>query len=147
MTAPASLPALIAEGRRLIAEATPGLAVACYETEADGSEGRPIVCLGQDHSGPLMSSDSTQGLVCLTTEDRDRFVFAVNNLAALLDVAEAAAAMRTLLKWLESDNDRHFVRDHACGVCVPDGDSVVAGFLCGRHAYDSALSRLRGVRT
>ena len=110
----------IAEGRRLIAEATPGLAVACYETEADGSEGRPIVCLGQDHSGPLVSSDSTQGLVCLTTEDRDRFVFAVNNLAVLLDVAEAAA--------------RDMEENAALGRGVDP-------------ALDSALSRLRGVRS
>jgi len=120
VTAPADIPALIAEGRRLIAAATPGLAVACYETEADGSEGRPIVCLGQDHGGPLVSSDSTQGLVCLTTEDRDLIVFAVNNLAALLDVAEAAA--------------REMEENAALGRGVDP-------------ALDSALSRLRGVRT
>ena len=139
MTAPASIPALIAEGRRLIAAATPGLAVACYETEADGSEGRPIVCLGQDHSGPLMSSDSTQGLVCLTTEDRDRFVFAVNNLAALLDVAEAGDKIAGYLEEEMLD----------AKTCV--GQYVVTGEPCEWHkmllALDSALSRLRGVRS
>lgn len=130
---PADIPALIAEGRRLIAAATPGLAVACYETDADGSEGRPIVCLGQDHSGPLMSSDSTQGLVCLTTDDRDRFVFAVNALAALLDVAEAAAAVQPAMQCYRDSGgyhpyrallDKHDALDAALAALAlgPDGD-------------------------
>ena len=131
MTAPASIPALIAEGRRLIAAATKGLAVACYETEADGSEGRPIVCLGQDHSGPLMSSDSTQGLVCLTTEDRDRFVFAVNNLAALLDVAEAGDKVHDAMDAYRQAGGYHSYR----------------ALLDAHAALDSALSKLRGVRS
>lgn len=131
MTAPASIPALIAEGRRLIAQATPGLAVACYETEADGSEGRPIVCLGQDHGGPLVSSDSAQGLVCLTTEDRDRFVFAVNNLAALLDVAEAT----------DKVHDAMDAYRQACGY------HSYRALLDAHAALDSALSKLRGVRS
>ena len=125
------IPALIAEGRRLIAAATPGLAVACYETEADGSEGRPIVCLGQDHGGPLVSSDSTQGLVCLTTEDRDRFVFAVNHLAALLDVAEATDKVHDAMAAYREAGGYHSYR----------------ALLDAHAALDSALSKLRRVRS
>lgn len=81
MTAPASIPALIAEGRRLIAAATPG--------------------------------PWTEG-------DKAIYTFAVDHLAALLDVAEAAV--------------RGVEEDAALGRGVDP-------------ALDSALSRLRGLRT
>lgn len=80
------IPALIAEGRRLIAAATPGpLRANLYLGGAYAIERvRP-------NGGRVARLDVVDGLL-ETKANADRFVFAVNNLAALLDVAEAAAA-------------------------------------------------------
>lgn len=108
MTAPASIPALIAEGRRLIAAATPG------PVRVSRANGHPtddaVVTLGGEWFAVTRKGDAP------------KIVFAVNNLAALLDVAEAGDA-------LLGYHDR-------CGVASGYGD-----------ALRSALSRLRGVRT
>ena len=103
MTAPASIPALIAEGRRLIAAATKG------PLEVDAID--PYDGITR-HYEPVAEHESRAGATL--------HVFAVNNLAALLDVAEAAV--------------RGMEEDAALGRGVDP-------------ALDSALSRLRGVRT
>ena len=103
MTAPASIPALIAEGRRLIAEATKG------PLEVDAIDPYDVITR---HYEPVAEHESRAGATL--------HVFAVNNLAALLDVAEAAA--------------RGMEEDAALGRGVDP-------------ALDSALSRLRGVRS
>ena len=95
--------ALIAEGRRLIAAATPG------PLEVDAIDPYDVITR---HYEPVAEHESRAGATL--------HVFAVNNLAALLDVAEAAA--------------RGMEEDAALGRGVDP-------------ALDSALSKLRGVRT
>ena len=116
MPAEKTLSETIAEGRRLIAAATPGpLRANLYLGGAYAIERvRP-------NGGRVARLDVVDGLL-ETKANADRFVFAVNNLAALLDVAEAGDA-------LLGYHDR-------CGVASGYGD-----------ALRSALSRLRGVRT
>ena len=127
MTAPASIPALIAEGRRLIAAATPG------PVRAGRSD---MISYGADDERPYKNiyvgaatarrarndvpDDLAKvwGVNCIA--DATLFAFAVNNLAALLDVAEAAA--------------REMEENAALGRGVDP-------------ALDSALSKLRGVRS
>ena len=75
MTAPASIPALIAEGRRLIAAATKG------PLHVDDDDGWAV----RDRDDVLVA-------VHVRFVDAPLHVLAVNAFPALLDVAEAAAA-------------------------------------------------------
>ena len=97
------IPTLIAEGRRLIAEATP------WPLEVDAIDPYDVITR---HYEPVAEHESRAGATL--------HVFAVNHLAALLDVAEAAA--------------REMEENAALGRGVDP-------------ALDSALSKLRGVRS
>ena len=116
MTAPASLPALIAEGRRLIAEATDRKAKGFPSPLPWYVSGCHNMIWGDDGDAITGPEPYFERPVA------NLIVFAVNNLAALLDVAEAGDA-------LLGYHDR-------CGVASGYGD-----------ALRSALSRLRGVRS
>ena len=114
MTAPADIPALIAEGRRLIAAAT--------DREAKGFPS-PLPWYVSGCHNMIWGDDGdaiTGPEPYFERPVANLIVFAVNNLAALLDVAEAAV--------------RGMEEDAALGRGVDP-------------ALDSALSRLRGVRT
>lgn len=127
MTAPADIPALIAEGRRLIAAATPGPVRAgrsdMISYGADDDRPYKNIYVGAATASRARNDvpddlAKVWGVNCIA--DATLFVFAVNNLAALLDVAEAAA--------------RDMEESAALGRGVDP-------------ALDSALSRLRGVRS
>lgn len=113
--APASISALIAEGRRLIEAATPGPVRA--NLYLGGAYAIERVRPNGDRVARLTVVD---GLL-ETKANADRFVFAVNNLAALLDVAEAGDAVSRSVTMAQERE--------------------------AKSALDSALSRLRGVRT
>ena len=113
MTAPASIPALIAEGRRLIAEATPG------PLEVDAIDPYDVITR---HYEPVAEHESPAGATL--------HVFAVNNLAALLDVAEAADKVHDAMEAYQGASGYHSYR----------------ALLDAHAALDSAISRLRGVR-
>ena len=133
MTAPASLPALIAEGRRLIEAATPGpVETSLHEKLTTVGDTNHWTVKEHEFPQPPYEGQLTEewgvypplgeaGPVALVSGPHNAalFVFAVNNLAALLDVAEAAA--------------RDMEENAALGRGVDP-------------ALDSALSRLRGVR-
>lgn len=95
---------LIAEGRRLIEAATPG------PLEVDAIDPYDVITR---HYGPVAEHESWVGATL--------HVFAVNNLAALLDVAEAGARLQRAYS--------------------PDG--LTAEKLPLWDALDSALSKLR----
>lgn len=127
-----AIPAIIAEGRRLIAEATPG------PVRAGRSD---MISYGADDDRPYKNiyvgaatarrarndvpDDLAKvwGVNCIA--DAALFVFAVNALPALLDVVEAGARLQ-----------RAYSQDGLTAEKLPAWD-----------ALDSALSRLRGVRT
>ena len=121
---PADITALIAEGRRLIAAATPGpLRANLYLGGAYAIERvRP-------NGGRVARLDVVDGLL-ETKANADRFVFAVNNLAALLDVVEAADKVHDAMEAYQETSGYHSYR----------------ALLDAHAALDSALSRLRGVR-
>ena len=98
------IPALIAEGRRLIAEATPG------PLEVDAIDPYDVITRTYE---PVAEHESRAGATL--------HVFAVNNLAALLDVAEAGDAVSRSVTMAQERE--------------------------AKSALDSALSKLRGVRT
>ena len=122
--APASLPALIAEGRRLIAEATklpwdlphlgnPGIACRCGTIFA-GPEEIVVATVheGSRHAGAPSYNEAARNAALIP--------FAVNALPALLDVAEAGDAVSRSVTMAQERE--------------------------AKSALDSALSRLRGVR-
>lgn len=114
MTAPADIPALIAEGRQRIEAAT--------DREAKGFPS-PLPWYVSGCHNMIWGDDGdaiTGPEPYFERPVANLIVFAVNNLAALLDVAEAAA--------------RDMEESAALGRGVDP-------------ALDSALSRLRGVRT
>lgn len=133
MTAPASIPALIAEGRRLIAAATADRVFPLKKQVVYGYN-----TLTEDDGTPLARADADG---CAYVEDCavDVVAFAVAHLPALLDVAEAGDKIAGYLEEEMLD----------AKTCV--GQYEVTGEPCGWHemllALDSALSRLRGVRT
>lgn len=121
-----AIPSLIAEGRRLIAAATPGPLEADehgvvragpvrHYTRGSGRSQLLAVMMVE-----LGDSDTAEAMLSRRIADTALFPFAVNNLPALLDVAEAAA--------------RDMEENAALGRGVDP-------------ALDSALSKLRGVRT
>lgn len=120
---PANPSAFVAHAREVLAKATPGPLKTRDDVGVFDECGRFVA----DH-GDVWGANL--------------HVLAVNSLAALCDVVEAAGNMRKVLGWLEPDSTAYLIRDHACIRCVPYGDSVVPGFLCGRHAYDASLARL-----
>jgi len=153
VTAPASIPALIAEGRRLIAEATPG------PVRAGRSD---MISYGVDDDRPYKNiyvgaatarrarndvpDDLAKvwGVNCIA--DATLFAFAVNALPALLDVVEAAARN----SWAREEYGLASGASHAepgsiCETCERTKDAAQA-VLDSEDALDSALSRLRGVR-
>ena len=88
---------LIAEGRRLIAAATPGpLRANLY------LGGAYVIERVRPNGGRVARLDVVDGLL-ETKANADRFVFAVNNLAALLDVAEAAERLVRALDTVHND--------------------------------------------
>ena len=109
---------LIAEGRRLIAAATPG------PLEVDALDPYDVITRRYE---PVAEHESRAGATL--------HVFAVNNLAALLDVAEAAGVA---CERLDGGAGEQYYRE------------VVPGFVGDiealRDALDSALSKLRGSR-
>ena len=124
MTAPADIPALIAEGRRLIAEATklpwdlphlgnPGIACRCGTIFA-GPEEIVVATVheGSRHAGAPSYNEAARNAALIP--------FAVNALPALLDVAEAGDAVSRSVTMAQERE--------------------------AKSALDSALSRLRGVR-
>ena len=116
MTAPASIPALIAEGRRLIAAATPGpLRANLYLGGAYAIERvRP-------NGGRVARLDVVDGLL-ETKANADRFVLAVNALPALLDVAEAAAAYQEEMAALGNGVDPALSAALSALALGPDGE-------------------------
>ena len=139
------IPALIAEGRRLIAQATPGPVVADdhgvvragpvrHYTRGSGRSQLLAVMMVE-----LGDSDTAEAMLSRRIADTALFPFAVNNLPALLDVAEAGDKIAGYLEEEMLD----------AKTCV--GQYVVTGEPCEWHkmllALDSALSRLRGVRS
>ena len=140
MTAPADIPALIAEGRRLIAAATPGPLEANSYGHIWASD-RKLA----EVSGVVQAACYPRRTAKQERADLLRFVFAVNNLAALLDVAEAAARN----SWAREEyglasGASHAERGSICETCERTRDAAQA-VLDSEVALDSALSRLRGV--
>ena len=135
MTAPASLPALIAEGRRLIAQATPGP----WDLPHLGDPSIACNC-GTIFAGP-------EEIVVATVHEQARnaqappcgvaagnaalIVLAVNALPALLDAIEAAEKVHDAMEAYREAGGYHSYR----------------ALLDAHAALDSALSRLRGVRS
>lgn len=105
------IPALIAEGRRLIAQATPGPLEADehgvvragpvrHYTRGSGRSQLLAVMMVE-----LGDSDTAEAMLSRRIADTALFPFAVNHLAALLDVAEAAAAYQEELAALGNGVD------------------------------------------
>ncbi len=136
MTAPASIPALIAEGRRLIAAATPGPLEADehgvvragpvrHYTRGSGRSQLLAVMMVE-----LGDSDTAEAMLSRRIADTALFPFAVNHLAALLDVAEATDKVHDAMEAYRQAGGYHSYR----------------ALLDAHAALDSALSKLRGVR-
>lgn len=127
----------IAEGRRLIAEATPGPVRAgrsdMISYGADDDRPYKNIYVGAATASRARNDvpddlAKVWGVNCVA--DATLFAFAVNNLDALLDVAEAAAAVQSAMQCYLDSGRYHPYRA-----------------LLDKHAaLDSALSRLRGVR-
>ena len=135
MTAPASLPALIAEGRRLIEAATPGpVETSLHEKLTTVGDTNHWTVKEHEFPQPPYEGQLTEewgvypplgeaGPVALVSGPHNAalFVFAVNNLAALLGVAGAADAVSRSVTMAQERE--------------------------AKDALDSALSKLRGVRS
>lgn len=145
MTAPASIPALIADGRRLIAAATPGpVETSLHEKLTTVGDTNHWTVKEHEFPQPPYEGQLTEewgvypplgeaGPVALVSGPHNAalFVFAVNNLAALLDVAEATDKVHDAMDAYRQAGGYHSYR----------------ALLDTHAALDSALSRLLGVRT
>ena len=112
MTAPADIPALIAEGRRLIAAATPGpVETSLHEKLTTVGDTNHWTVKEHEFPQPPYEGQLTEewgvypplgeaGPVALVSGPHNAalFVFAVNNLPALLAVAEAADKREATLR-------------------------------------------------
>ena len=111
MTAPADIPALIAEGRRLIAEATADRVLPLKKTVREGyntlieADGAPLAMTDGDWSAYVED--------CAV----DVVAFATAHLPALLDVAEAAAALRRSVT---------LAQERECGIALDAALSALA---------------------
>lgn len=117
---------LIAEGRRLIEAATP------WPLEVDAIDPYDVITR---HYEPVAEHESRAGATL--------HVFAVNNLAALLDVVEAAARN----SWAREEyglasGASHTEPGSICETCERTKDAAQA-VLDSEDALDSALSKLR----
>ncbi len=133
--APASISALIAEGRRLIEAATPGpVETSLHEKLTTVGDTNHWTVKEHEFPQPPYEGQLTEewgvypplgeaGPVALVSGPHNAalFVFAVNNLPALLDVAGAADAVSSSVTMAQERE--------------------------AKDALDSALSRLRGVRS
>ena len=119
------IPALIAEGRRLIAAATADRVLPLKKTVREGYN-----TLIEADGAPLAMTDG-DGSAYVEDCAVDVVAFAVAHLPALLDVAEAG--------------DK--VHDAMDAYRQAGGDHSYRALLDAHAALDSALSKLRGVRT
>ena len=123
MSADRKLAETIAEGRRLIAEATADRVLPLKKTVREGYN-----TLIEADGAPLAMTDG-DGSAYVEDCAVDVVAFAVAHLAALLDVAEAADRMNT----------SRLVGEHWCADPCATCERIAA--------LDSALSKLRGVRS
>ena len=93
-----AIPALIAEGRRLIAEATADRVLPLKKTVCEGYS-----TLIEADGTPLARTDG-DGSAYVEDYAVDVVAFAVAHLPALLDVAEAAAALRHKMREVYADS-------------------------------------------
>ena len=119
------IPALIAEGRRLIAAATADRVLPLKKTVREGYN-----TLIEADGAPLAMTDG-DGSAYVEDCAVDVVAFAVAHLPALLDVAEAGDKVHDAMDAYRQAGGYHSYR----------------ALLDAHAALDSALSKLRGVRT
>ena len=87
----------------------------------------------------MISEEKLKALAAMmygTIEDR-----IIHDLAReLLAMQEDAKSMAIWIKLSNLDKLR-LRKDHACAQCVPDGDMVTFGFVCGRHVAERIIAR------
>ena len=123
------IPALIAEGRRLIAAATPGQleANSCGHIWASDRKLAEVSGVVQAACYPRRTAKQERA-------DLLRFVFAVNHLAALLDVVEASERYRDARAYAHGLNEV---------IDGPETDAAWDDVAATLAALDSALLKLR----